>query len=763
MSAASRPVPGTLRKCLVAGYLLLNACLAFSAAPAQQAHPDWAGAATCKGCHQQAFDAWQDSHHDLAMQPATVDTVLGDFTGASFQYAGKTSRFFRRDGGFWVNTEGPDGKLADFQVSYVFGVDPLQQYLVAFPGGRLQALGIAWDVRPAEAGGQRWFHLYPDEEVVAGDPLHWTGPYQNWNLQCAECHSTRLRKNYNPQSKSYGTTWSEIDVSCEACHGPGVKHVALARSGELAAAANGGFPMSLAERGGWAWPEGEANARRLMPLPHSQQVETCGRCHARRGSLGEYRFGEDLSDTHRPALLRDPLYHADGQILDEVYVYGSFLQSKMYAAGVVCSNCHEPHSNALRAPGDGVCAQCHKPAVYAAESHHHHPQESAGAACVNCHMPASTYMVVDPRRDHSMRVPRPDLSAAVGTPNACNLCHSDRDPQWAMAQLREWGVRFTDTSTHPARSIALARRGDGRAVPGLAQIANNANMPGIWRATAMAELANFGSRESFDTANRLLQSEDALERWSAVRAMVVLPLPQRYARLAPMIEDENTTVRLEVARLLAEIPLEALEPQEAARLQRIFDEYLATMGRHADVPESQLEMGLFFVARRLWVPAERAYQNAIDMNPQLLIAYLNKADLYRLTEREDAGREVLLQAAGVAPGEGTVWHALGLLEIRVGNNEKGMEYLRKAAELETQGVRHRYVYGVALHDSGEEAEAIAVLQSLLREAPANPDLLLALATYSRGAGNIEEARRYGRQLIELMPDDPSVRQFYKSL
>ena len=278
-----------------------------------------------------------------------------------------------------------------------------------------------------------------------------------------------------------------------------------------------------------------------------------------------------------------------------------------------------------------------------------------------------------------------------------------------------------------------------------------------------AELASFGGQQSYETALPLLESEDPLQRWSAVRAMVVLPLPQRHARLSPLVEDDNTTVRLEVARLLAEVPLERVDAPEAARLQALFNEYLEIMGRHSDVPETQLEMGLFLVARRLWDPAERAYRNAIEMNPQLLAAYLNLADLYRLTGREEAGREALQLATRIAPDEGGVWHALGLLEIRSGNRDAAMAHLARAAEMETMGVRHRYVYAVALHDGGQTGESIALLQSLLREAPANPDLLLALATYSKTAGNTEDAKRYGRELLDLMPDDPGVRQFYESL
>jgi hypothetical protein len=179
----------------------------------------------CAGCHAKEYKAWKGSHHDLAMQEASEKTVLGNFADAKFNYAGIASTFLKRDGKFFVNTDGPDGKLADYEIKYTFGVTPLQQYLIQFPGGRLQALGIAWDSRSKERGGQRWFHLYPKENIRAGNPLHWTGIDQNWNYQCAECHSTNLKKRYDASKAVYDTTWSEINVSCEACHGPGSAHV----------------------------------------------------------------------------------------------------------------------------------------------------------------------------------------------------------------------------------------------------------------------------------------------------------------------------------------------------------------------------------------------------------------------------------------------------------------------------------------------------------------------------------------------------------
>jgi hypothetical protein len=187
------------------------------------------GSETCAVCHQAETQLWRGSQHKLAMDHATDKSVLGDFNDAMFEYYGVHSRFFRRDGKFLVETDGPDGKLATFEIKYTFGVDPLQQYLVEFPDGRLQALSLAWDSRPTDKGGQRWFHLYPDEDIRYDDVLHWTKLNQNWNFMCAECHSTGVRKNYDAASDRFATTWAEISVGCETCHGEGSRHVVWAR------------------------------------------------------------------------------------------------------------------------------------------------------------------------------------------------------------------------------------------------------------------------------------------------------------------------------------------------------------------------------------------------------------------------------------------------------------------------------------------------------------------------------------------------------
>jgi Tfp pilus assembly protein PilF len=721
------------------------------------------GSDACKGCHAQQYSQWQGSHHDLAMQLPGAKTVLGNFSNTSFTYNGFTTRFFRKGDKYVVNTDGEDGKPHDFTVAYVFGVYPLQQYLLPLSRGRLQALSIAWDARPKEQGGQRWYHLYPDERIDYKDPLHWTGPYQNWNTSCAECHSTDLHKNYTAASHSFDTKFAELNVSCEACHGPGEQHLALAKAGQLQGATNSGFPTALAQRGTWALAEGARIASRSEPLASNAQIDSCGRCHSRRGTLGEYHYGAPLLDTHRLVLPQSPLYYYDGQIRDEDYEYGSFMQSKMHQAGVVCSNCHEPHSLKLRAPGNGVCAQCHVPARYDTAQHHHHSQGSTGALCANCHMPQTTYMGVDARRDHSIRIPRPDLTVVMNTPNACNKCHADKQAPWALEALRQWGVEFRDTASHPARAFQHIAEGDNRAVPQLAQLAGNTHAAAIWRATAIEALGTTGGRDALQTATQSLYDNDPMLRVSSVRALEFLPLPQRLRLLDALIEDPVTAVRMEVASSLASVPLDQIATEQSARLRKLFDEYQKVLQMDADMPSVQVQLGIFHFARGDGAAAEAAYREALALNRQLVPAYLNLADQLRSESRDDDARTLLLQGLAAVPDNGEILYALGLLETRAGHHDQALQYLQRAAQQETEGIRHRFVYCIALHDMGKPTEALNQLQGLLRSAPQNEDVLLALSNYSAELGQRDNARDYVKMLLQIQPSNRDYQQLYEQL
>src|SRR5271165_7010955 len=522
------------------------------------------GSEACAGCHQNEAKLWNGSHHKLAMDHATEKSVLGDFSGATFEHYGVKSRFFRRDGKFIVETDGPDGKLAEFEIKYTFGVAPLQQYLIEFPDGRLQALSIAWDSRPKDKGGQRWFHLYPNEEVGHDDILHWTKLNQNWNFMCAECHSTGVRKNYDAAKDTFASTWAEISVGCETCHGQGSAHVAWAEAHPGRRPADSktddlkGLIVSFDERRTAAWTIDPATGnatRSAAPATLRKEVETCGFCHARRATISQdWVPGQWLSDTHVATPLSHGLYFADGQMEDEVYNYGSFKQSKMFAKGVTCSDCHDPHSAKMKLPGDAVCLQCHAADKYAVAAHSRHEGVNPPVGCPSCHMPTRTYMLVDPRHDHSMRVPRPDISVKLGTPNACNDCHADKTAQWAADAIQSWHGPERKGLQNYAAAFHAAWTGRADAASLLGAVAANPDVPAFARAGALTELASRVSPASINLARNALSDPDPMVRIGALDMLATLPPGQIWSIASSLLSDSSRGVRIRAASLLAGVP-----------------------------------------------------------------------------------------------------------------------------------------------------------------------------------------------------------------
>jgi len=715
------------------------------------AEAPFAGSDSCASCHEQAYQAWRSSHHYQAMLLASAESVLGAFDGRRFEYAGITSRFFRQDDKYFVETDDENGELRVFEIAYTFGFYPLQQYLVAFPGGRYQALNIVWDSRPEAEGGQRWIHLYPEdaegqsEPVRHDDIVHWTGSFQNWNSRCAACHSTGLAKNYSAATRSYATGWQEINVACEACHGPAAAHLewahAPAGGKESTAGAHKGFDYSLDDRGPFGpSPEGNSNilSRQDGKRP-STQVEICAGCHSRRSEFGGDPASWRFDDRYRLSLIEPGLYFPDGQVLDEVYVFGSFLQSKMHAAGVVCSNCHEPHSGAVRAQGNALCSQCHAAAAYDQASHHHHQPGSGGSACVDCHMPTRTYMVVDDRRDHSFRVPEPRLTLELGVPNACNQCHEDRDARWAMDALATWGIGEGTRAGH-APVLAAAWAGQPAALPDLLELAGDEKQPAILRASALLASGNFPIRETLAAIARVLYSDDPLVRATAVRTLDQLPAEQRYALLKALIPDPVKAVRMTVARQLADVPPDRLPAEEGKALAALRKEYLESMAGVTDMPEEQMNLGLYQAAAGNPEAAEKAYREALKMAPAFVPALLNLADLYRANGLDEQAGPLLTQAIALAPGDAAPQHAMGLLLIRQRQLGAAVGHLQKATELDPINARYSYVYGVALWESGRRQEAVATLEAALASHPGNRDLMSALASYYQQLGEEDKLR-----------------------
>ena len=740
---------------------------AVAASSTTQASARFVGAAVCKTCHDAQYQAWHGSHHRQSMQEATADTVLGDFNQATLRHFKVETTFFKRDGRFMVRTDGPDGKPAEYEIARTFGVWPLQQYLIAFPSGRYQMLPVAWDARTRAEGGQRWFHLYPDEKMDHKDPLHWTGRYQNWNLQCAACHSTHLKKGYDAATDSYQTTFSEINVACEACHGPGSHHADWAKTARAPYPSDSDKGLVVLRsrwREAWSFAaDGAPTAQRDRPADEAA-ANTCAACHARRSALVEHGTpGAPLMDTHRPALLTQPAFFADGQQRDEDFVWNSFLQTRMHQKGVTCMDCHDAHSLKLRVDGNALCARCHNGAVFDTIKHHGHKAGSPGAQCVECHMPERNYMVIDARRDHAIRVPRPDLSEALGTPNACNRCHTERKPAWAAEAMDRWygtGWRArpqTGSTLHAGATQGVA------ALPSLMALAEDPALAPIVRATALTLAHPHLGPQSLPTLRKLLAHSDPLIRAAALGALEPLDAPTRAQAAAPLLVDPVRGVRVEAARVLADVSDDRLPPGSQASRATALKEYEDSLTLDADWASSVANLGNLRLRQGRVEDAIAAFQRAVRLDPLFAPAWLNLADAWRVAGREADGEKALREAMTRMPRQADLHHALGLLLVRKGDKAAALPVLSQAARLAPDNARYAYVHAIALNSAGKRSEALAVLGATHARHPGDVDVLNALVSVNIEAGQHKAALGYARQLATLLPEDPSVRRLLADL
>nr|WP_285465087.1 tetratricopeptide repeat protein [Vibrio sp. D420a] len=754
-------VSGVKRVCqTVTVGLLLSLSSYVSAQPA-----NYVGSEACIDCHADQVEAWQGSHHDMAMKHADKTSVLGDFDDVRVMHDGKENRFFQKGKEYWVNIEGPDGQFHDYKISYTFAFEPLQQYMVEFDDGRVQLIPFAWDSRTSEAGGQRWFHLYPD--TTNTDEFYWTNSGQNWNFMCADCHSTNLQKNYDAEQNRYQTTWSEINVGCEACHGPASDHIDMANKSESGdeqsigasfdAASHYGFDRDLSQAvKEWVYQEGNTT---LQPkdIIHTNQVQTCAQCHSRRTQLNE--TGDHVKgsffDKYRLSLISPELYYHDGQIYDEDYVYGSFLQSAMAEKGVTCTNCHDPHTAELKIAEEAVCSQCHIASEYTPEKHTFHQAGTEASKCTTCHMPETTYMQVDPRRDHSWHVPRPDISQHIDTPNVCTSCHEDKTDQWADAQIAKW---FPESKYRNQQHFAVAFYADAighrGAVDALAYSSQDSSLSNIIRASSLERMAGNTGQNTLISLARAIKHDNEMIRLGAVAGSSGYEFSDRWQILEPLLTDSVLSVRSEAAGALVRYWRE-MNPLQKDIIKPALAEYIEIQEFNADRGFGRTNLGNVYRDLGQHDKAIEYYQGAIKIEPYFENSYANLADLYRAMGDETKAMATLKQGIEAQPKSSVLPYSAGLAALRGKDYVQARAYLEQAAEMADTNPQYWYVYGLSL----EQVDVLASARALQRAytASRNPQHLYAqceiLARNSAQSGVKPAFDRCVQQLEKIAPPD----------
>jgi len=808
---------GLLLVILACGYLLADR---YQESP-EEVTSSYVGRDSCVDCHQDQAKLFHGSDHDLAMDIATDQTVLADFDDQSIEHFGIQSRMFRDGKRFMVNTEGPDGKMQDFEVKYVFGVRPLQQYMVEIERpddaeehevGRVQVLRISWDTNK-----KSWFYLTPpdvDEKLEPDDPLHWTGITQNWNASCAACHSTDLQKNFSTVANNYHTTFSEIDVSCEACHGPGSYHVELAERKSLFWDRNHGYGLA-----------------KLKTESNRPQVETCAPCHSRRTVVSEgFQPGCNFDEYFATQVVMDPIYHLDGQIRDEDYVYGSFIQSKMYHNGIRCTDCHDPHSTKLKFDDNQLCTSCHQHSAgkYDTINHHHHEPGTPGSACVDCHMPATTYMMVDSRRDHSLRVPRPDLSVSLGTPNACSGCHIDskklvdRESEKPLSQYLDWIIAAEEgdevvaaelkrvdaamleatnkwypegqspEKTKYYEQLAQGLAGGESAAPTLVEMANDRRVPALIRASALTGLAGDSSEASLEASIEALQDDDpkvvsaALARLDAELGRI--GGRQRYSRAAQNSSEQrriveaistlfnhpHRRVRIEAARVFVFVDPDSKTAYTDAEQREKFDQALAELKRSLYIENDRAAFHMMLGGlHEMLDDLERAkddYRAAITVEPNLAGPRSNLAAVLDAEVRQMEREIRQMRPSGsmnVADlqqmrermrrrGEQMIRSAQTVERLRLEEHQLLAIDVARAEDLQdTHGLHYRYAMSCFVQKDIESTEKH--LLEAYTQAPDNSAYQMGMATFYVHVEDGEKAMVYVDKLLEGDPQHPGYR------
>lgn len=680
----------------------------------------YVGDINCKSCHEEAFTAWKGSHHELAMQIANDSTVLGDFNNVQVSIDGVEYHFTKEINKFFVEINEIDGTNIKYEITYTFGVIPLQQYLIEFDKGKKQVLRATWD-----SDKNKWYHQYAGDKIEPYDWLHWTNGAQNWNTMCAECHSTNLKKNYLVEKDSFHTTYSVINVSCESCHGPGEKHVNWSNEN----------------------PESKESHYIIGGKTQVEQMNLCAPCHARRVKLTEnLEPGIPFEDQYMVQTLLTDFYHGDGQIKEEDYVYGSFLQSKMYKNKIKCGDCHDMHSLKLKKSGNALCMQCHVP-KYDTPEHHFHKVNTDASACINCHMTGKNYMGNDFRRDHSFRVPRPDQSVEFGTPNACTGCHKDQTNAWAADYIKKWyGPKRPD---HFSDALLLSSSanlsGDDRKK--LDRFINDLNYPAIARATVIDNL-NYSSNEQFEALLTSLSDSSAIVRYNALMKFRDLSLPDRLSIAIKHANDETKLVRIGAAQLVIGTDTKGLIEADRLVLDKSKEELEKMMYSNADFSTGRMQLGDYFLQNNDLATAIKHYKLALQKDSLLTPVYSNLATAYSMQGQTDLALQTLNTFVELELDNTRAYYLRALLFFELKRNEEAVADLNKAIQLAPTETRTRYNLATFYFQEKQLEKAEKEIKAALKIEPNNQDYKYLLALIYRDQGKFKSGQKIMQELRE---------------
>jgi tetratricopeptide (TPR) repeat protein len=688
----------------------------------------YSGTQSCRECHEKFYQLWSSSHHGLAMQPFTAelfqtrlaaqakDQVIGDLD-YRVEFDGKQG---------WMRESGPKGNKK-YPIVHALGGKNVFYFLTPMDRGRLQVLPLAYDVQrkswfDTAASGIRHFRDIEEK------PLAWKDPEYTFNTSCYGCHVSQFSRNYDLKTDTYKSVWREPGINCEACHGSVVEHIRVCRQ-----AAKGKPPLDL-------------KIDLIRPPKYSRKIsgDACAACHAKASPLTvSYQPGDDFFDHFDLGILDLPDYYPDGRDLGENYTYTQWLLSPCVKSGKMdCLHCHTS-SGRFRFTDDkkdDACMPCHASIVENASGHSHHPKGSAGSQCISCHMPKTEFARMR-RSDHSMLPPAPATTIAYKSPNACNVCHADKDAAWADRWVRQWRKRdYQAPVLHRASLIDAARRRDFKMLPTMLEYLKRNDHDAIFAASLIRLLRPCNDDRKWPLLIRALEDPSPLVRANAAESLGDRLDDAAVKALSAAVQDKSRLVRIRAVSAMAAIPRDVLDAMTAAAFDKAVGEFKATLDARPDYWTSHYNMGNFYLSQHDYPQAVAFFETAIRLQPHIFHLYVNISFAYNALGLKDKAEQSLRRACELEPKSPEANFDLGLLLGDIGRIDPALDYLRRAYGLQPENPQYGYWLAFYLHQSGNTSDSVNILQRINRQKEPSIDAISLLGEIYLKQKKIGEAR-----------------------
>ena len=727
------------------------------AAPAESKTNVFVGSKTCRDCHADFYKVWSTSQHGLAMQPYTPKFASARLTPQQGAISiGK--RGYRAEigpGAGYLREKGPDGEHK-FPIVHVMGGKNVYYLLTPMARGRLQVLPLAYDVHKKNwydmaASGVRHF---PDRRDEA---LDWTDRMFAFNTTCFNCHVTELATNYDLATDTYHTTWAEPGISCESCHGPGTEHIRV-----------------MVEAGDMHKVK-DIKLMRTKDFTARQTNDMCTTCHAKLVPLSlSFRPGDRFFDHFDLITLDHADFYPDGRDLGENYTYTSWLMSPCAKSGKLdCNHCHTP-SGRMRFEGEKsnqTCMPCHEKQVKQPEEHGHHKAGTKGNECIACHMPMTRFAAMG-RSDHSMRPPTPATTLAFKSPNACNLCHADRDAAWADGWVRKWYKNdYQAEVLRQAELLDQARKQQWKRLPAMlaelqktvgdevykASLSEKTVGDEVYKASLVRLLHGCDDDSKWPVLLGRLRDPSPLVRSCAASALAGHLTPQVVDALLAAAADSSRLVRIRTAMSLAALrPQSLTNERDRANLEKANRDFITAMQARPDDWASHANLGNFYMESRDFPAAAACFETATKLEPRQIGPMVNASLAYSNMAQNDKAEQSLRRALKMEPNSAAAHFNMGLLLGEQGRLPEAEQALRAALKADPQMAGAAFNLGVILGETHLD-EAIAWCQKAHELRPTDPKYAHTLAFYKRKKGDVDGAVELLRKAIQ---DDPSYLDAY---